>query len=234
VPDLVLRVTSVRKATPSTRILRLDLAGAAFSYKAGQAAVIGPSGSADRVPYSIASAPEETARHGWLEFLIKLHADGRWGNGFSAPRRGSRLGVHGPAGHFVFPDAPDERHFLFIAGGTGIAPLRSMIRHALCRRQPGRMRVLYSARTAADFSYRRELRALARADQIELALTATREPAEGWRGGRGRITVSHLRPLVDDPQTLCFVCGPAAMVHDVPLFLQELGIDKRRIRLEEW
>lgn len=233
-PDLVLRVTSVRKETPSTRVVRVDLGDASFNYKAGQAAVIGPADSARRVPYSVASAPEETARHGWLEFLIKLHPDGRWGEGFEVPRRGGRLAVRGPAGRFVFPDAPEERRFLFIAGGTGIAPLRSMIHHALCRRQSGRMRLLYSARTAADFSYRRELRALARTGRIELTLTATREPAEGWRGGRGRITVSHLKPLVDDAATLCFVCGPGTMVHDVPLFLQELGIDQRRIRIEEW
>lgn len=233
-PDLQLRVISVRKETPSTRIVRLDLGGASFTYKAGQSASIGPAGQSDRVPYSIASAPEETARDGRLEFLIKVHPDGRWGSGFDVPRRGKAIAVRGPAGQFVFPDDPDERRFLFIAGGTGIAPLRSMIRHALCRRQPGRMRLLYSARTASDFSYRRELRALARARHIELRLTATREPAEGWRGGKGRITVSHLTPLVDSPETLCFVCGPAAMVHDVPLFLQELGIDKRRIRIEEW
>jgi ferredoxin-NADP reductase len=234
VADLALRVTSVRMETAATRVLRLDLGGAAFTYKAGQAAEIGPAGSPYRVPYSIASAPEETSGHGWLEFLIKLHPDGRWGRGFEVPRRGASIAVRGPAGRFAFPDAPEERRFLFIGGGTGIAPLRSMIRQALCRRQPGRMRVLYSARTADDFSYRRELRTLARAGSIELTLTATREPSQSWRGGRGRITVAHLAPLVDDAATLCFVCGPAAMVHDVPLFLQELGIERRRIRVEEW
>ena len=232
--QLVLRVASVRKETASTRILRLDLDRAPFAFKAGQAAEIGPAEEPERVPYSIASSPEEAAASGQLEFLIKLHGDGRWGRGFDVPRRGSSLNVDGPAGRFTFPDAPDERRFLFIGGGTGIAPLRSMIRHALCRRQPGRMRLLYSARTAEDFSYRRELRALARSGRLELTLTATREPSQGWRGGRGRITVAQLLPLVDEAATLCFVCGPASMVHDVPLFLQELGIEKKRIRIEEW
>lgn len=232
--DVVLRVASVRKETPTTRIVRLDLAGQPFSYLAGQAARIGPADRAARVPYSIASAPEETARDGRLEFLIRVHADGLWGEDFDVPRRGSTMKVHGPLGRFVFPDKPAERRFLFIAGGTGIAPLRSMIRHALARKQPGRMRLFYSARTPSDFPFLRELRALARQRCIELTLTATRECSAGWRGGRGRITDDQLAPLVDDPETLCFVCGPAAMVDDVPVMLRRLGISRSRIRLEEW
>ncbi len=232
--DLVLKVASVRKETPSTRVVRLDLQSQPFSYLAGQAAKIGPVDRAEHVPYSIASAPEETARDGRIEFLIKVHADGLWGEDFEIPRRGSRMRVHGPLGRFVFPEKPDERCFLFIAGGTGIAPLRSMIRHALARKQPGRMRLFYSARTPADFPYLRELRALARERCLELTLTATRECAAGWHGGRGRISGEQLAPLIDDRETLCFVCGPAAMVDDVPVMLRQLGISRSRIRLEEW
>ena len=64
--------------------------------------------------------------------------------------------------------------------------------------------------------------------------TATRGGDERWKGGRGRIATAQLALLVDDPATLCFVCGPAAMVDDVPAMLRELGIDRSRIRLEEW
>lgn len=232
--EVQLRVFSVRRETPATRVVRLALNGTPFSYKAGQAATIGPADAAEQVPYSIASAPEETSRRGWLEFLIKIHEDGLWGNGFEAPRRGGMLRVTGPIGRFIFPDDPEERRFLFIAGGTGIAPLRAMIRHAICAKQAGRFRLLYSARTAADFSYLRELRAIARRGRLQLTLTATRETSAGWRGGRGRITRALLEPLVDDPATLCFVCGPMAMVDDVPAILAQLGIDKRRIKIEEW
>jgi NAD(P)H-flavin reductase len=233
--DLVLRVSSVRKESPSTRVVRVSLDGRPFPYKAGQAATIGPPLTAERVPYSIASAPGETARHGMLEFLIKVHADGRWGNDFDVPHRGSRLAVRGPIGRFVMPDAVTSDRFLFIAGGTGIAPLRAIIRQTLLARRPsGRMRVLYSARTPADFSYARELRDMARRGQIELTLTATRESPARWRGSRGRITADQLRPLIDNPATLCFVSGPAAMVDDVPVILRKLGIARKQILLEEW
>ena len=75
---------------------------------------------------------------------------------------------------------------------------------------------------------------MARRGEIELLLTATRDVPTSWRGGRGRISKAQLAGLVDDPATLCFVCGPASMVDEVPRMLRELGIDKARIRIEEW
>jgi ferredoxin-NADP reductase len=234
VRELVLRVTSVRKATPSSSIVSVGLDGAAFSYRAGQLASIGPSNGGARIPYSIASAPEETAADSTIQFLIKLDAQRRWGDRFEPLRRGALLSLRGPTGSFVFPDEPSEQRFLFIAGGTGIAPLRSMIRHAILTGRTGHISLLYSARTPADFAYLTELRRLERQGQLHLSTTATREIPARWRGARGRIVADQLAPLVEDPATLCFVCGPAAMVSDVPPMLEGLGIARTRIRLEDW
>ena len=215
--------------------MRLDLGDARLPYRAGQAAELGPEAAGVLVPYSIASAPEDSARGHFVEFLIKVDGDERWGEKFPPLRRGTRLALQGPFGRFTFPERPAERHFLFIAGGTGIAPLRSMLRHARAIGHRGRISLLYSARTPADFAYRGELRGMARRGDLRLMLTATRSAADDrWRDGRGRITSAQLRLLLDDPATLCFVCGPAAMVDDVPRMLRELGVDGRRIRIEEW
>jgi NAD(P)H-flavin reductase len=216
-------------------MVRVDLRGAAFSYTAGQAAEVGPAHGNARVPYSIASAPEEAAESGQLEFLIKVDSGGRWGEHFEPLVRGSWLAVRGPYGSFVLPDHPHEHRFAFIAGGTGIAPLRAMIRHAVITgKPPGTRHLLYSARTPRDFAYLPELRAMAREGDIRLMLTATRERTPRWRGAKGRIATSQLAALVDDPATLCFVCGPAAMVNEVPPMLRQLGINAARIRIEEW
>jgi ferredoxin-NADP reductase len=234
VRDLVLRVRSVRRATPSSCIVSLDLDGASFPYRAGQVASLRPEGVGERVPYSIASAPEETAVDSLLQFLIKIDGSGRWGEHFEPLRRGARLSLRGPSGSFVFPDAPSEQRFLFIAGGTGIAPLRSMIKHAVATERPGEIALLYSARTPQDFAYLPELRRMARKGELRLSTTATREIPQHWRGARGRIAATQLLPLVDSLETLCFVCGPASMVSDVPPMLQAVGIDRSRIRLEDW
>ena len=114
-------------------------------------ATLGVAGHSGTVPFSIASAPEETAAHGWVEFLIKVEASGRWGHRFERLARGMRVTLGGPMGIFTFPPAPAERRFLFIAGGTGIAPMRAMLAHIELAHVPGRARLLYSARTPDDF-----------------------------------------------------------------------------------
>jgi ferredoxin-NADP reductase len=123
--------------------------------------------------------------------------------------------------------------FLFIAGGTGIAPLRAMIRYGRPRTDAA-FRVLYSARTPHDFAYRRELNGMAKRRELELMLTATRDVGRNWRGQRGRISESQLAAMLDGRPTLCFVCGPAAMVDDVPRMLRGLGVERSRIFIEEW
>lgn len=235
---LVLAVRAVIPATPTTRILRLDLRRAPFAFEAGQAALIGPADQELRIPYSIASAPLETVEHGCIDFLIKVEPSGRWGQQFAAVSPGARIGIQGPYGSFLFPIEPPERHFLFIAGGTGIAPIRAMIRQAVLRGQAGRMGLLYSAKTADDFAYLPELDAMAaRAGGeggLELRLHVTREAPDTWQGVRGRITSAELAALIEDRATLCFVCGPETMVAEVPRMLTELGIDRGRVRVEEW
>ena len=149
---LALRVTGVRASIPA-RVVRARLDGHAFEFKAGQAVLLGAAGQEHRVPYSIASAPEETAKSGVLEFLMKVDASGDPGPHLRGLARGLQIEVVGPFGSFVFPTRPSERRFLFIAGGTGIAPLRSMLRHALLSRVPGAFAVSYSARTPQDFAY---------------------------------------------------------------------------------
>jgi ferredoxin-NADP reductase len=231
---LVSTVISVRRATPSTRIVRVRLDNGRFRFKPGQAAQIGPLAAGALVPYSIACAPEDTARQGYLEFLIRIDAGtSEWGEHFEPLRRGQQLRVKGPIGGFAFPDHPAEHRFLFIAGGTGVSPIRSMIRHVRASVR-GRTRLLYSARTPLDFAYRQELCGMGRRGEIDVRLTATGDVPDTWRGGRGRIARGQLAALVDDPATLCFVCGPASMVDDVPRMLRELGIEQARIRIEEW
>jgi NAD(P)H-flavin reductase len=229
---LTLSVRDVARATPRARIARLDLNGHAFDYAAGQAVSIASHGHENRRPYSIAAAPEDARRERCLELLIGVDAEGTPGADLTlAP--GELIDVEGPLGTFMFPAVPDEHRFVFIAGGTGIAPLRSMLRHALTI--PGReIGLFYSARTPDEFAYEEEFRALARAGEIELRQTVTRAADAEWIGPRGRLNRDALQELVHDPATLCFVCGPPALVDEMPKILTGLGIPRTRIRVEAW
>jgi ferredoxin-NADP reductase len=232
VPGLTLRVRSLRRETPTTRIVRIDLAGAPFEFSPGQAARLGLHGRALK-PYSIANAPDDVRRTGLVEFLIKSDAAGHADAHFHGLRRGSRVDLQGPLGFFSLPAALPGRTLLFIAGGTGIAPIRSMLRHVLARRPAGRLQLVYSVRLPGEFAYRREFRGLARRGRLDYTETVTRDAGPRWRGLRGRLDRSSLAPLVD-PSALCFVCGPASLVDDVPRALRDLGVAQDRIRVEEW
>ncbi len=229
---MTLRIRDVLPATPRARVVRLDLDGQPFPYQAGQAVLIASHGYERRKPYSIASAPEDAERDGYLELLVGVDAEGAAGPHLRLQR--DELGRRRRSGRtFTFPAAPAERRFLFVAGGTGIAPLRAMLRHAL--HMPHReIGLLYSARTPQEFAFEEEFRSLAREGEIHLRQTVTREAADDWDGTRGRISQADLAPLVHDPETLCFVCGPPALVAEIPKLLGELGVEPGRVRIEEW
>jgi ferredoxin-NADP reductase len=229
---LTVPIREVLPATPRARIVRLDLRGHAFDYTAGQAILIGASGAADKRPYSIAGAPEDARRDRALELLVGVAADGASAAPF-ALEPGTLVDLDGPKGRFTFPDQPTEDRFLFIAGGTGIAPLRAMLRHALTipHRTIG---LFYSARTPDEFAFEAELRLLAAGGLIELQQTITRAGPADWSGARGRINRDALSALVHDAATLCFVCGPPALVDEMPRLLAEIGVPAERVRIEEW
>jgi ferredoxin-NADP reductase len=226
------RLLSNERVTPTTRIIRVALDGAEFPYRAGQAASLAVGDAPDWTPYSIASAPSETARDAALEFLVKVDGSSRFGRIVDGLQLGDRIRVEGPAGNFTLSDAHPTTPLLFIAGGTGIAPLRSMIRDLVEAHHSAPLALVYSARTPGEFAYLSELRGLAGEGRLALTLTLTGD-AEDWEHARGRTGPGHLSDLVT-PETLAYICGPPAMVRDVPAALTSMGLPRARIRTEDW
>ena len=221
-------------ATPRAHIVRLDLERQPFSYQAGQAAYLRPQGALKRRPFSIASAPEETARHGLIEFLVQTGGEGATGLTPDLIQPGTPVEVEGPLGSFTFPTHPDERRFVFIAGGTGIAPLRSMLWHALLAEKTGTVGLIYSVRSPDEFAYMDEFQRLEDEKRIDFRHTVTRTAGEGWKGRQGRIDSACLDGLITPGETLCFLCGPSALVAEIPPQLKLLGVRDDQIRVEQW
>jgi NAD(P)H-flavin reductase len=229
---LTLSIQEVLRATPRARIVRLALGGGSFPYSAGQAVLVATHGHEKRRPYSLAAAPEDAERDDCLELLVGVDAEDV-GESHLTLEAGQLVDVEGPLGSFTFPTGPVEERFIFIAGGTGIAPLRAMLRHAL-RIPHQHIGLFYSARTPDEFAYEHELRSLATTGEIELRQTVTRSTDEAWAGPRGRWGREALEELVHDPATLCFICGPPALVDEVPKILGDLGVPVSQIKKEEW
>ena len=227
-----MRLLSNALATPTSRIVRVTLDGAPFPYRAGQAASLAVDAGEPGTPYSIASAPSETAATGYLEFLVKVDGTSRFGARVAQLEPGLPLIVSRAVGRFAVPDNVSRHPLLFIAGGTGIAPLRSMLLECLHAGRRDPIALVYSARTPEEFAYLDELRNLDASGKLDLTLTLTGDAKE-WRHARGRAGDRHLADLAT-PRTLCFICGPPSMVTDVPQALMRLGIPREQICTEDW
>jgi len=234
VPDaLTLTVRTISAPTPTTRRLVLDLGDIPFAYDAGQAASIGVHGQRDRRPYSIASAPSDTAADHGIEFLMRTHPGGGLGRHLEMLAPGVRVDFEGPYGGFVLPASLPHGPLLFIAGGTGVAPLRALAREARARGHAAPRHLLYSVRHDDDVAYREDLERWPRDHGGEAVVTVTR-PSADWHGGRGRIDAAMLRRFVEGEMPLCFLCGPAAMVDDLGHQLSQLGVPAEHLRTEQW
>jgi ferredoxin-NADP reductase len=227
VPAFEARVLHNRRVTPTTRSLVIDLRGRTLDFKPGQWARLGADAGALR-PYSIASTPAEARSSGSLQFLIREDGGGME---IARLRRGSAIQIDAPHGRFCLPDRFAEPHALFVAGGTGIAPLRAMLYHTLDIGVRPYCTLVYSARNPEEFAFGREFRASARAGLIRLALTVTRAATSRWKGGSTRVDRILLAAVMESRETQAFVCGPEGFVTHVRAVLEELGV--KRIRTEE-
>jgi ferredoxin-NADP reductase len=233
VPVTVLHVRDVRRATPRTRILRLDVGASGFRFAAGQAVMAGLHKSPLRKPYSLASAPTEAAHTGYVELLVQVDDSGGPDPHLELASQGTPLDIEGPFGTFTLPPLAPGGHILLVAGGTGIAPLRSMLREALASASRAAVHLVYSARAVDELAYRDELEQLALDGLIGLTLTVTREEGP-WPGRRGRIDRALLATVLTSTDTRCLVCGPPALVSDVLQALKALGIADDHVGVERY
>lgn len=229
-----LTVRSIHIATPRARIIALDLEGVPFHFQAGQAVMVGLQGSLLRKPYSIASAPIEAERSGVIDLLVQLEDSGGLDPHLELAGTGTLLDVEGPFGSFGLLNHVAGDDLLFVAGGTGIAPLRSILVERLASTPPPSVSMVYSARSADELVYRSEIEALARAGHIKAFLTLTRDVASGWTGRRGRIESPLLKEAMPSTSVLCLLCGPPQLLTDVEAHLLALGVKTERILTQSY
>ena len=231
-PVITVPVRRVAPATPRTRDISLDLSSTPFVFAAGQAVMLGLHDSPLRKPYSIASAPWELLSTGHLRVLAQVDDTGTPDPHLELAAAGTLLDLEGPFGSFGLPD--DIRDgLLLIAGGTGIAPLRSMLIDQLSRPSRHPIALVYSARSPEEFAFRSELDALRVAGRIGAYFTVTRDPGP-WSGRRGRIDEALLRDALPSTRSHCLICGPPPLVTDTRQLLRTLGVSEDRILTERY
>lgn len=149
---------------------------------------------------------------------------------------GDALEVLGPLGGYFVWHADDSSPVQLIAGGSGIVPLRAMLRARVAAASGQPFRLLISVRTPEDAIYRDELETQPSDGGVEVGWVYTRAAPEGWEGTVGRLTPEALDaavwPVEDDP--VAYVCGPTAFVEFVAHQLVARGHPPTRIKTERF
>ena len=180
--------------------------------------------------YSIASAPGEP-----LAITVERLEDGEVSPYLTEElRAGDQLELRGPiGGYFVWKPA-DASPLTLLAGGSGVVPLRAILRDRLRTGSDVPARLLYSARTLPDVIYHEELGR--HHDGVDVSYTLTRTHPPGWTGHTGRIDASLLAdaawPATAKP--LAYVCGPTSFVETAAAGLVGLGYPPDRVKTERF
>jgi ferredoxin-NADP reductase len=152
-------------------------------------------------------------------------------------RVGDSIELRGPIGGYFAWSPGTVGPLMLIAGGSGIAPLMSMLRTRAPASSRAPARLLYSSRSERHIIYRRELDRMHGADDgFILAHTLTREAPDGWTGERGRIGRALLtqRGFAPREQPDVFVCGPTPFVDAIADHLVAMGHEESSIRTERF
>ena len=211
---------------------------AGFDFTAGQAAkltLLEPpetDAKGDSRTFSIASAPHE----GSLQFATRLR-DTAFKRVLGGLAAGAPVKLRGPMGSFVLPEDP-ARPVVMLAGGIGITPFMSMLRHAEHAKLPGSRTLLYSNRKPEDAPFIEELVALAARDP-RLKLVATmnemEKSARPWTGERAMLDAAFLeRHLERGARPVYYLAGPPGLVSAMGKLLKEAGVPEADVRTDEF
>jgi ferredoxin-NADP reductase len=226
---------AVRDETPSVRTIELSVRDWG-GHRAGQhldVRLTAEDGYTAERSYSIASAPGEG-----VALTVERLDDGEVSPYLTEDlQAGDEIEIRGPIGGYFVWDGDQQDPLLLVAGGSGVVPFRSILRHRQDIGSSAPVRLLYSARSLSDVIYRKELDQLGRpGSRVDVVYTLTRQQPPGWTGRSGRVSPSMLAevawPASDGP--LAFVCGPTPFVESVAAGLVGLGYPATRVKTERY
>ena len=219
-------VTDVRVDTPDVKTFRVEAIGGGkvFEHMPGQCAMLSIPGVGEAM-FSITSSPTNRK---FMEFSIKKC--GCLTSWLHQMDVGQQITIRGPYGN-AFPVETELKgqDLLFIAGGIGLAPLRSVINYVRDNRENyGKINIVYGSRSMDDLvDYPEITNEWCKEAGINVYLTIDR-PQEGWDGHVGFVP-NYVTELGFDPQGKVLVCGPSIMIKFVLQGLDKLGFDRTQV-----
>lgn len=219
-------VTDVRIDTPDVKTFRVNAldGGVVFKHIPGQCAMLSIPGVGEAM-FSITSSPTNTE---YMEFSIKKC--GCLTSWLHKMEVGQQITIRGPYGNgFPVESAFKGQDLLFVAGGIGLAPLRSVINYVRANRANyGKVDIVYGSRSKDDLvDYEEIISEWCKEDGINVHLTIDREQ-EGWDGHVGFVP-NYVKELNFTTDKTVIICGPPIMIKFTLAGLVELGFDKTQV-----
>ena len=230
------RLKERRSETADVVSFIFDLSGQPFEYRPGQFAFCEldaldfPDERGNRRHFTISSSPTEK---GIVMFTTRMR-----GSGFKETLRHAPLGYEislgTPLGNFVLPEV-EIRHHVFIAGGIGVTPYRSILRDALDAKKPIDALMLYFNRSSADIVFRQELEEISRQMPTFSLVHVLSDSEPVWKGEKGRLDEALLRKWVPNlDQQLFWMSGPPPMVMAYKELIKQTGTKDESIRTDSF
>ena len=179
-------------------------------------------------PYSIASKPGGNR----FELCLNEVDDGIFSPWLFTLKPGDEVETSAPLGYFILRNP--QRDAIFVATGTGIAPMRSMLQAWLGQDDPRKLTLIFGVRYEHGLLYGNEFEELAKKHSNFLYLPTLSRPEPSWAGRTGHVQ-QHLKEAIGDRRDLdIYICGLKAMVDDVRAMLKSMGFDRKQIIYEKY
>jgi glycine betaine catabolism B len=218
-----------------------------LEYKAGQFAFfdIGGVYNDPKGPvrhFTISSSPTED-----FIMLSTRIRDSPYKKRLETLEEGTKVKIRGPEGQFVLPeDYSKTTAVIFLSGGIGVTPFRSMIKYATDKQKPIKIIMFDSNKNQENILFKKEFDEWANINKnIKIVYTITEEYSKEkssslniWKGEYGRIDKAMILKYIDNTvleNSIFYICGPPGMLKNMQSLIQEeLGIPKNRIMVEEF
>jgi len=219
--DYIPKVVKIERSVSQAPDIKTFYLKSALDFTPGQFLEVSYFGAGE-APISISSSPREK----WLKITFRRSGDVT--KAIFNLKKNDSLGIRGPFGNGFSLTGLKQKDLIFIAGGLGLAPLRSLLKFMLARKdnQPKNITLLYGARSPQEMLYKKELVDWGKV--IKVILTVD-NPESGWLGRTGVVTELLPEIKIDPQNTIAYVCGPGMMIHFVSEKLLKLGIDSSNI-----
>ena len=225
------KLTRIDLLNPSVKLFQFQFEQP-FVFTAGQFVMIhftGSDGKKIKRAYSIASSPKYKES---IELCIRKVAGGTATTFLHNLKVGDAVQISGPLGAFKL-DEKTDKDIIFVAGGTGIAPIRGMLQTLPIKEMKNKFWFYFGINSLDDFLFREELKPFEGLKNFKLVLVVKEDPK--WNGEKGFISeevIKKYTPNLSDKEI--YMCGPPVMLRFIKAYLPNLSAKPEQVHIDAW